>query len=166
MVTNTMFSDMRPWQKQDQNSDFSLTSKVKLPALPHALRVKGTRRGSFTPSDLSFHADRLYFPMASAGPHIAFPGRDISSTSPWACALIFSRRQGKGLSDFLRLCQPSDTAAPIRLPFPVTPMSPSKLPGTYSTPTLYGRGKSRLMRHKWGVVSSQVCSESSFFSST
>lgn len=143
VVTNTMFSNMHPWQKQDQNSDLSLTSKVKLPALPHALRVKGTRRGIFTPSDLS----TFLWPLP--GPHTASPGRDISSTSPWTCALIFfSRRQGKGLSDVLGLFQSSDTAVPIRLPFPVTPMSPSKLPGTYSTPFLYGGGKSRLMRHK------------------
>ena len=97
---NTMFSSMSWWQ--DQNSDLSLTSKVKLPALPHALRTKGTRRGSFTPQNLPFHSHRLSFPLASACPNIAFHGRDISSASPWVCAVIlFPQRQGKGLNDFL-----------------------------------------------------------------
>lgn len=96
---NTMFSNMSWWQ--DQNSDLSFTSKVKLPALPHAFRVKGTRRGSFTPQDLPFHSHRLSFPLASAWGnarkcHIAFPSKDISSTCPWVCAVIlFPQRQGR-----------------------------------------------------------------------
>lgn len=96
---NIMFNNMSWWQ--DQNSDLSLTSKVKLPALPHALRVKGTRRGSFTPQDLPFHSHRLSFPLASACPNIAFPGRDISSTSPWVCAVIlFPPEAGEGTQWF------------------------------------------------------------------
>lgn len=97
VVTNTMFSDMHPWQKQDQNSDLSLTSKVKLPALPHALRVKGTRRGIFTPSDLSFHTDRLSFPMASAwSPHcISWQGH-IQHQPLGVCSNLLLPEAGEG----------------------------------------------------------------------
>ena len=90
---NSMFSNMSWWQ--DQNSDLSLTSKLKLPALHRALSVKGTR-GSFPPQDLPFHSHRLSFPLASAYPHIAFPGREIQHQPLGMCCNSLPPEAGEG----------------------------------------------------------------------
>lgn len=47
------------------------------------------------------------------------------------CCNSLPPEAGKGLSDFLGLFQTSDTAAPIRHPFPVNLVALSKLPRTY-----------------------------------
>lgn len=89
--------------------------------------------------------------------------------STLGCALIPCLR-GRDSDHVLGSFQPSDSTAAIRLLSSISLMKPSKLSDTSHSnsglPSFCRGEKSRFTRHKWGDISSQFCSESTFFWST
>lgn len=166
---NAIFRDIHHEPMAEVELEPRSFSDLQLKALLHVHGAKWTRRWSVTPSDLPLHLDRLPIPVDSfMSPHcISWQGHIHSQ--PWACALIPCLR-GRDSDHVLGSFQPSDSTAAIRLLSSISLMKPSKLSDTSHSnsglPSFCRGEKSRFTRHKWGDISSQFCSESTFFWST